>query len=76
MSDFAVIRGRETGGSMGHSVIENCRFYVKNDEKNPQLFYFDASGAVVTLNGYLICPIEMFAPRQVKTAWKKYHVPR
>lgn len=58
------------------SNFSNCRLITKRDEKAPYLFYFpDEPGpgaGYVNLDGYLICPLEMFTPRQLKMAAKKY----
>jgi hypothetical protein len=60
------------------SYIINCHIYVKNSDAAPYLFYAPTPGSselgdmYVSLDGYLICPLEMFTPRQLKTALKKY----
>jgi hypothetical protein len=54
------------------SMLHNCHLIVKNDEPEPYLFYFGDNGAVVRLDGYLICPLDMFTQRQRKVAVKKY----
>jgi hypothetical protein len=54
--------------------ISNCHLIARDNEC---LFSFpDAPGSgagYVNLNGYLICPLEMFTPRQLKAARKKYY---
>lgn len=56
------------------SKIKNCSIVVRHDESNDYLFYADLSGMVtVKLDGYLICPLDMFTPRQKKAAMEKYH---
>ncbi len=62
------------------SNITYCTLITKHDEKNDYLFYIpdkpEPGAAYVNLDGYLICPMEMFTPRQLKAAAKKYDARR
>lgn len=59
------------------SSIKNCTLVRKHDDKSRFNFEFpdkpEAGACYVNLDGYLICPVEMFTPRQLKAAMKKYH---
>lgn len=63
---------------MKHSRLMNSYIVVKHQEKAKHLFEFPnpkakASGdGYVNLDGYLICPLEMFTKRQLRMAVKKY----
>jgi hypothetical protein len=55
------------------SSISNSEIHVRHDEAAPYLFHSKEDGSmIVTLAGYLICPLDMFTRRQIKTAQKKY----
>lgn len=60
------------------SSLTNCVLVVRHAEAADYLFYFpdpktEQSGdAYISLNGYLICPLDMFSARQLKMAQKKY----
>jgi hypothetical protein len=57
------------------SNISNCTFLTKNDDETP-VFYFpdpESGLAYINMDGYLLCPMEMFTPRQLKAAMKKYY---
>lgn len=57
------------------SRIENGAIYVKNNEPDEWLFYENPTrdgSMFVMLDGYLICPMEMFTKRQIAAALKKY----
>lgn len=54
------------------SKITNCYLFPKNGQDDV-MFFGDSEGRVITnLDGMLICPLEMFTPRQIKMADKKY----
>ncbi len=55
------------------SKICNCDVVVRADENEPYLFAFsEDSKATVRLDGYLICPKDMFTERQRKMAYNRY----
>lgn len=56
------------------STIVNGAIYTRKDEPADYIIYDRGDGSVIlTLDGYMICPMDMFTPRQVKMALKKYH---
>ena len=59
---------------MKKSIIKNCTLVRKHDDKSGFNFEFPnkpgPGACYVNLDGYLICPIEMFTPRQIKAAMK------
>lgn len=62
---------------MKKSNLSNCTLVRRHEDKSGINFEFaDKPGpgaCYVNLDGYLICPMEMFTPRQIKAAVKKYH---
>lgn len=55
------------------SRIMNCHFITRPED--PVLFNFDVELdglAEINLNGYLVVPVELFTPRQVKLAVKRW----
>lgn len=62
---------------MKKSNITNCTLVRRHDDKSEFNFEFpdkpEPGAAYVNLDQYLICPMDMFTPRQIKAAMKKYH---
>lgn len=62
---------------MTASKVENCRLVVRPNSNDECLFFFpitekETADAIVNLDGYLICPVEMFTAEEIDAATKKY----
>ena len=53
------------------SYVKNSHLIMRPDD--PLMFgHADDGGLAVKIDGMLICPIEMFTPRQIRVAFKKW----
>lgn len=69
----AAFAGTEISDPPTTSSIVRCHLITRTDDPAPYLFYDKGDGSmIVNLEGYLICPLDMFTPRQREMASKKY----
>lgn len=56
------------------SKVNNCHLIRRSDDRSDYMFYFPDKGgdAYVNLDGYLICPADMFTGEEIDAAYAKY----
>jgi hypothetical protein len=70
---IAVLAGPSAPNPPTTSNLSRSEIVVKHNEPADYLFYAKGDGSVVvSLDGYLICPMDMFTPRQLRMAKKRY----
>ncbi len=73
----AIFAGPSVPDRVTSSLFSGGEMVIRESDPTPYIFSLNEDGSMfVNLHDYLLCPIEMFTPRQRKAAMKKYRAAR